>query len=180
MSIVCDSSVSAIRKCTSVSKRLITNAAHVRRWSRQQTSQMSKSQTVDAVLMDERRRPSLSHTATRRWVAMTVTCEGSGTCNAFAQKWASLMAQTGDFKDFAITCHILSFSVSLFSSFLFLFAFSCRKSRVSNNCIKRERVIIVTKSDLPTFQLSQAVSWLCRRNNRINYDSEFMLLWWLF
>lgn len=83
-------------------------------------------------------------------------------------------------KDFAITCHILLFSVSLFSSFLFLFAFSCRKSRVSTNCIKREGVIIVTMSDLPTFQLSQAVSWLCRRNNRINYDSEFMLLWWLF
>lgn len=39
-------------------------------------------------------------------------------------------------KDLAITCHILSFSASLFSSFLFLFVFSCRMSRVSTNCIK--------------------------------------------
>lgn len=78
-------------------------------------------------------------------------------------------------KDFAITCHILSFSVFLFSSFLFLFVVSCRRSTVSTKCIKRERVIIVMKLDLPTFQLSPTVSWLWRANKRINYDSEFML-----
>lgn len=66
-------------------------------WSRQQTSRMSESQTVDAALMDERRRPSLSHTATRRWVAMAVTCEESGTWKAFAKMWASLKEETEGF-----------------------------------------------------------------------------------
>lgn len=112
------------RKCASVSKRLITNAAPIRRWSRQQTPRMSESQPVDAVLMDEWRRPSLSHTTTRRWVAMTVTCEGSGTWNAFAWKWASLVVETEGFMNPPKT---LPSPVTLFH-FLSLFSLSSSSS----------------------------------------------------
>lgn len=80
-------------------------------------------------------------------------------------------------------CHHLSHSFIFCLSFLFLPLPRClflQEEQSCTNCIRRERVIIVTKSDLPTFHFSQKVSWLCRANNRRNYDSEFMLLWWLF
>lgn len=116
----------------------------------------------------------MSHTATEDWVAIAVTCEGSGTWETGERSVHEGPAVKPDDSGCsypgcerciaAVTFHILSFSASPFSSGLFLFVSSCKTNRRVSECCcrRRETTFDFSICRLLTFQPLRQVACICK------------------